>query len=1497
MKNSRNGGKQSSAKTEEKHVRDSDGVVLLHKRNGVYDLMTVERSLEKWVGDNHSLLKSIFMTEDHSIIEEPEPVQPDGAEENPNSLAAKLYLQEMSEWKRKKADRVRCYEAVYTKLDFIMDEELKAKVEATDEYPDVRRRQRPDLLYILMKECALSTGIPDNKDDQKDEVRSEYTAFRQINPYEPLPTYKRRMEFLKVKMEAADCEIPEQEMAWKWIKGLHRSIYGNLITDVKSGRETKPLTLQAALITATNWLEIHRHDIPGRQQPTAREWAAFTSWRDNGGGKADPAEDEDKSTEVSEEPRNQRNQRRGMQCHNCRGYGHKRAQCPSKKFANVSLRAYAASDALFDLNKIFIYDNAANHCIVTPPAKAHLTNIMRVRKPSSTTGLTGNSAKGTERGRFYDVPVYVSKESVVNVLADCDMAEHFACYKIEGWGIRTIHRKTGQILDFLLDGGVYLLHMDHPERLPMDEFRAKYDAECKRKAQELADQMDHFALVTVTANESQYTSREVKKAKEARRLLENSAYQSPAVLQDMLSHGSIRNAEITPSDMRNAHAIYGVPIPALKGKTRKRKPKIDANAGRQLRRDVRMDMDIAYIMGEKFLVSITTPIHVGMVQHLKSSKTNDIKDAITKMLAVLKAYGVHVSTVGHDPESGLAAAMEGFEFIPDPCDAGAHVPVVENLIKQLKETVRAVVHGLDFILPPSLVTAVVIYALKRRNLVYTKASSKRIPPIEDLTGRPVDAKVDLALKFGDYCQIYAGKEGKNNTMHQRTVGAIAMYPVGNRSGSWAFYGLRTGKILRRAQFTLLPTSDVVVEFMENKAVHDIQLKPGMEEEFRRLGEERALEYDVSHGEGPAMTTPPLVDGPDSDDDTDDEEDEAPVVTDHTEDAAAIPERADDEPPALVEDSDVEDDADNPPVGYARDVPLRVPTQPSSSSAPEDDHSGARGDADELVCCVSSYAFVMTDTPKRLTRKMAMKKFGQSALDASVKEIKQIDDKGTWQPVDLASLSKRQFKNVIRAFLFLKEKFRADGVFEKLKARLVAMGNQMDPDNITIDTSAPTVMTASAFAVAAIAAKDRRSVMTIDVGGAFLIPNMPPGEEVYVRLDKIDAEILCQLRPEYRKYLNKDGTICMKLLKALYGLVISAKLWYNTLSEFLRSLGYVPNKMDPCVFNLGPQDEQCTVLFHVDDIMATCTKSEKLDALAEALKKEYSEIVVHRGKKHSYLGMMFDFTKDRYVTITMEPVIQKLIDEVGVTTTSRSPAGAGVFNVDEKSKKLSKSKREKFHSVTQSLLYVGKRVRWEILLPVSFLTTRVQSPDEDDWRKLLRVVAYLKGTVKLGLRLGGTRPIAVKATIDASYGVHASGKSHSGMATQITGVGTVLAKSTKQKLTTKSSTESEIVALSDMSSDVIGVQQFLVHQGYDIENCEIGQDNQACMMMMKKGRPDSSRTRHIDIRFFYLSDRIASGSVQLKYVNTNDMTADILTKPLQGSLFERLRDVLLGIADE
>jgi hypothetical protein len=62
---------------------------------------------------------------------------------------------------------------------------------------------------------------------------------------------------------------------------------------------------------------------------------------------------------------------------------------------------------------------------------------------------------------------------------------------------------------------------------------------------------------------------------------------------------------------------------------------------------------------------------------------------------------------------------------------------------------------------------------------------------------------------------------------------------------------------------------------------------------------------------------------------------------------------------------------------------------------------------------------------------------------------------------------------------------------------------------------------------------------------------------------------------------------------------------------------------------------------------------------------------------------------------------------------------------------------------------------------------------------------------------------------------------------------------------------------------------------------------------EKGRSTSSRTRHISIRYFFVKDRIDSGEVEVVYLPTEDMKADILTKPLQGELFRRMRAELLG----
>jgi hypothetical protein len=207
------------------------------------------------------------------------------------------------------------------------------------------------------------------------------------------------------------------------------------------------------------------------------------------------------------------------------------------------------------------------------------------------------------------------------------------------------------------------------------------------------------------------------------------------------------------------------------------------------------------------------------------------------------------------------------------------------------------------------------------------------------------------------------------------------------------------------------------------------------------------------------------------------------------------------------------------------------------------------------------------------------------------------------------------------------------------------------------------------------------------------------------------------------------------------------------------------------------------------------------------------------------------------------------------------------------------------------MYLAKRVRPDILLPMSFLTTRVQKPDVDDASKLRRVLMYLNGTRSMGIILRPSTDGLV-VSIDSSYGVHSDGKSHTGLSIAY-GSGSILAQSTKQKIVTKSSTEAELVGLSDKGSLAIWSADFLKGQGEKIGPVSIQQDNMSTIALIEKGSSTSERSRHINIRYFWLKDRISSGELQVKYQPTDEMIADILTKPLQGAKFLALRTRLLN----
>lgn len=504
----------------------------------------------------------------------------------------------------------------------------------------------------------------------------------------------------------------------------------------------------------------------------------------------------------------------------------------------------------------------------------------------------------------------------------------------------------------------------------------------------------------------------------------------------------------------------------------------------------------------------------------------------------------------------------------------------------------------------------------------------------------------------------------------------------------------------------------------------------------------------------------------------------------------------------------------------------------------------------------------------------------------LKELQQMLDREVWHPVYYNALSRDQKKAIIRSSMFLKDKYHASGAFDKFKARLVAGGDQQDKE-LYDNLSSPTVATQLVLTIAAIAAREGRIVETLDIPGAFLNASMPDdGVKVHVKLDRLMTSILLKIAPHYLPYVTADGTIVVQLDKALYGCVESAKLWHDLLSEQLVEYGFKRNSYDQCVFNYGEGDQQLTVAIHVDDLLITCKSQQKIDSFVKHLSSLYSDkLTRHQGTKVDYVGMTLDFSVKGEVSVTMSNMVRDLLKDCGHIGTRTTPSSNDLFEVRPEAPKLSVEDAKWFHTKTAQALYLAKRARPDCLTAVAFLTTRVQSPDRDDMRKLTRMLAYISGTRERGVVLRIGSAMTVRMYIDAAYGVHAeSGKSHTGAMVVLGEAGTVHARSTKQKIVVKSSTEAELVAVTDALGEAIYINNFLKAQGYIMGPVIVHQDNMSTMAMIKHGSPTSERTKHLDIRSFWMHDRVKSNCIKIVYEPTATMWANLLTKPLQGAQF-------------
>ena len=501
---------------------------------------------------------------------------------------------------------------------------------------------------------------------------------------------------------------------------------------------------------------------------------------------------------------------------------------------------------------------------------------------------------------------------------------------------------------------------------------------------------------------------------------------------------------------------------------------------------------------------------------------------------------------------------------------------------------------------------------------------------------------------------------------------------------------------------------------------------------------------------------------------------------------------------------------------------------------------------EIYVAQSSEATLAT--PQMPIRR-GLKLFGSQGISAVKTELQQLHDLKVMEPKPLTTTQKWE---ALGYLMFLKRKRSG-----KIKARGCADGRPQRAYIPQEDARAPTVSTEAVFMTAVINAMENRTVAVVDIPGAFMQADMDPG--VYMRIDGTMAELLMEIDHDmYQPHMVMEKgkpVIYVELLKALYGTLRAARLFWETLSGKLQEWGFTLNAYDSCVANKYVDGQQCTITWHVDDLKISHVDEQVVRSIIQKIQDtfgQHSELSMHIGKRHDYLGMILDFTTPGILEIDMSDYIQVILQDTpaNLQGTSMVPAAKHLFTTRPDAPKISPQEQEIFHHLTMQLMYLSQRGRPAIRTAVAFLSSRVANPDQDDYMKLGKVIKYLENTIHLTLRLQADETNLLQWWVDAAYATHPDMKRRTG-ATFTMGHGSIYSNSLKQKLVARSSTEAELVGVHDILPQILWTRSFLISQGYPVQKNVVYQDNMSAMLLENNGRKSSTkRTKHIELRYFF-----------------------------------------------